>query len=254
MSTSEYLVKLNTVKNSCANCSAGDFCLSANLSIDQLDDFDGLVGHQRPIPRGQYIFRAGDDFDSIYVVKSGSVKTFVDSIDGEQQVTGFHFPGDILGADGIETGTHTYSVETLETSYVCELNFDQFEDMAVKVPLLQQRLLCSMSKQISREHEMMLLLGKLQSDRRLAIFIVDISERMEQRSRSAYSLHLSMTRHEIANYLGLAVETISRALTRFQKEGLLEVKGRSVLIKNYDGLQRLAVGSDLDPRLARQQG
>ncbi len=174
-----------------------------------------------------------------YVVHSGSVKTYVETASGEQQITGFHFPGALLGMDSIESEQHTYSVEALETSSICELKLPEFKQLTKTYPVLQQQLCKLMSHEIIHEQSMMLLLGKMSAERRLAYFLMDMSLSMQAHGLSANDFRLSMTRHDIANYLGLAIETVSRLLSYFQSMDMLDVARRNITILDRNILQSL---------------
>ena len=232
MNNDNHVLGFKTLDNKCKHCYAASFCLSSGLSDTDLSDFDTLVKRRKPLQRGERLFYGGDDFRSLYIVHSGSVKTYVESSDGEQQITGFYFPGDLLGFDGFEKAKHTYSVEALETSSFCEVPARQFEEAARRIPRLQQQFFRFISTEISREQELMLLLGKMTSKRRLASFFINISLCMQKQGYAADSINLTMTRHDIANYLGLVIETVSRLLTDFHNKGVLKVMRRHIEIKN----------------------
>jgi CRP/FNR family transcriptional regulator len=240
MTSTDQIISVDSLKSSCKNCHTEKFCLVKNLNDKELFDFNMLVKHRKPLQRGERLFQGGDSFHSLYIVQSGSVKTTVESKDGEQQITGFYFSGDIVGIDGFGSGRHTYSVEALETSSFCEIPFKQFEIVAKKIPLLQQQLFKYISREISREQELILLLGKMDSNRRLASFLMNMSSQLQQKGGSANNINLSMTRHDIANYLGLAIETISRILTQLHVKGVLDVMRRNIVILNQRQLSCIA--------------
>jgi CRP/FNR family transcriptional regulator len=234
------IISIDALKNNCNYCHSAQFCLVRNLKESELLDFNTLVKRRKPLQRGERLFQGGDSFFSLYIVYSGSVKTTIESKDGEEQITGFYSSGDLIGVDGFENGQHTYSVEALETSSFCEIPFSLFEDMAKKTPVLQMQLYRYISREISREQKLMLLLGRMNSRRKLATFLVTISLQLQQKGYSACNINLSMTRHDIASYLGLSIETVSRILTQLQNEKVLKVTCRNVIILNQRQLHSIA--------------
>lgn len=236
MSITPPIVELHRITKACDICHARDLCVASYLDEGDLERFDDIVGHRAPMVRGERLYLAGDDITSLFVLHSGSVKTYIESSDGDNQITGFHFPGDIIGIHGIENHVHTDTLETLETSSVCELSFSNFEDIRVVFPSLEKGLLRYVFREMSHEQLMLLVLGKMSAERRMAYFLLDISSRLEQHGLSPERINLTMTRHDIANYLGLAVETVSRILTRFQSVGIIDVDRRSITIKDQNSL------------------
>jgi CRP/FNR family transcriptional regulator len=234
------IISIDALKNNCNYCYSAQHCLVRDLKESELLDFNTLVKRRKPLQRGERLFLGGDSFHSLYVVHSGSVKTVIESKDGEQQITGFYFSGDLIGFDGFENGQHTYSVEALETSSFCEIPFSLFKGIAKKIPALQLQLLRYISREIIREQELMLLLGRMDSKRRLASFLIAISLQLQKKGYSTCDIDLSMTRHDIANYLGLAIETVSRLLTQLQNEGTLKVMHRNIIILNQRQLYSIA--------------
>jgi CRP/FNR family transcriptional regulator, anaerobic regulatory protein len=205
--------------------------------VERLDD---IVRRTRPpLHRGDYLFRGGERFHSLYVVKTGSVKTYAPSEDGGEQVLGFHLPGEIIGLDAIDSEVHACSARVLETSAICELPFDRLEELSTAIPSLQHQMYRLLSKEIGHDTEMLLLLGRKSAEERLAVFLLNMSQRLHQRGLSATDFHLSMSRHEIGNYLGLAVETVSRLFTRFQEEGLLRVDRKHIEFLDATGLEAI---------------
>jgi CRP/FNR family transcriptional regulator len=209
------------------------------LDPEDVDRLDDIIRRSKPLHRGDHLFRGGEGFRSLYVVKTGSVKTYAPSEEGGEQVLGFHLPGEIIGLDAIETEVHACSARVLETSAICELPFSRLEELSATIPSLQHQMYRLLSKEISQDTEMLLLLGKKNAEERLAAFLVNMSNRLHQRGLSATDFHLSMSRHEIGNYLGLAVETVSRLFTRFQEEGLLKVDRKHVQLLDMGGLEAI---------------
>ncbi|MBK8163138.1 MAG: fumarate/nitrate reduction transcriptional regulator Fnr [Gammaproteobacteria bacterium] len=196
--------------------------------------------HALPLRRGEYLFRAGDPLRAVFAVRSGSVKTFTSSGDDDERVTGFHLPGELIGLDAIGSGVYPCSARALETSSVCEVAYEGLEDLSMKIRGLQRQLLRLMSREIHHDEKMMVLLGGMAAEGRLAALLSNIAARFSERGFSSRTFRLSMSRNEIGSYLGLAVETVSRLFTRLQAEGLLSVQHRQVMIHDMDRLQRMA--------------
>jgi len=211
------------------------------IDVDRLDE---IVKRNRPLHRGDYLFREGDKFQCLYIVKTGSVKTYAPSEDGGEQVLGFHLPGELIGLDAIEKSRHHCSARVLETSAVCEVPFHQLEDLSTTIPSLQHQMYRLLSREISQDENMLTLLGKKNAEERLAAFLLSLSERFKRRGFSPSDFHLSMSRHEIGNYLGLAVETISRLFTRFQDEKLLKVERKHIQLLDIERLRCVVQGED----------
>jgi CRP/FNR family transcriptional regulator len=205
-----------------------------------LKELDRIIERRRPMERGTYLYRDGTPFEAIYAVRSGSIKTYTATREGHEQVTGFHLAGELLGLDAINSGSHPCTAKVLETTSVCEIPFESLEKLSDEIPGLQRQLLKIMSKELLAEQSLLTLLGKKNSQERLAAFLVSLSDRYQQRGFSPTEFHLSMSRDDIGNYLGLAMETVSRMFTRFQNEGLLRVEGRHVRILNLAHLRALA--------------
>jgi CRP/FNR family transcriptional regulator len=185
------------------------------------------------------LFRAGDSFQSLYAVRTGFFKTCVSSEDGRDQVTGFQMAGELLGLDGISHDRHNCDAIALEDSQVCVIPFSQLEDLSRDFTPLQHQFHKIMSREIVRDHGMMLLLGSMRAEERLAAFLLNLTQRLQARGFSASSLILRMTREEIGSYLGLKLETVSRTFSKFQDDGLLEVKQRHIRILDEAGLRQL---------------
>lgn len=212
------------------------------MGLDQgdIERLDKIVNRSKPYHRNDYLFREGDTFKGIYAVKTGSIKTYVSREDGSDQVLGFHLPGEIIGLDAIESGVHGCTAKILETTAVCLIPYEKLEKLSVEIPSLQHQMFRLMSREISNESSMLILLGKKNADERLATFLLSLSQRYKQRGFSSQEFNLSMSRNEIGNYLGLAVETISRLFTRFQDEGILKVERKHVELIDIEALKRIS--------------
>jgi CRP/FNR family transcriptional regulator len=231
---------LAAIKVACANCNLHHLCLPLGIDTQDIERLDDIINRKRPLARGEYLFRAGAPFHSIYAIRSGSVKSFTATLDGQEQVTGFHLPGELVGLDAISSDSHNCSARALETTSVCEIPYQELETLSARIPSLQRQLMRVMSREILQDEHMMMLLGRKAADERLAAMLVSISNRFKQRGFSAREFNLSMSRNDIGNYLGLAVETVSRLFTRFQEEGLLETERKHVRILDLERLSVLA--------------
>lgn len=220
----------------CQNCSFSHLCLPVSLDKNELSTLDEIIERKRPLHKHDKLVKAGEPFQAFYAVRSGSFKSFTSNTDGEEQIVGFHFPGDIIGFDGLLENTHQSYTQALETSMVCELPYETLDKMASNSSKLRHQLMRFMSSEIKQDHDLMMLLNKRNAEERLVHFLIHLSERFAERGFSARQFNLTMTRNEIGNYLGLTVETISRLLTRFQKEGLIKVEGKLITILNLEGL------------------
>ncbi len=215
-------------------CTFADSCAGAIASMDPL-----IVAHRR-VARGAQLFRSGESFRSLFSVRSGFFKTVVVTSDGREQVTGFHLDGDVIGLDGIGTRRHTSDAVALENSEVCVLPFDRLGALAMEVPELHNRLHGIMSREIVREHSVMLMLGSMNAEERVAAFLVDLMERLRARGWSGCETVLRMTRNEIGSYLGLTLETVSRAFSVLAAEGIIRVKLRHIQIIDAERLRRVS--------------
>ncbi|MBD3609764.1 MAG: fumarate/nitrate reduction transcriptional regulator Fnr [Gammaproteobacteria bacterium] len=237
---SEKVVDIAKIKVACQNCSLHQLCLPMGVDGEDLQKLDEIIKRRRPVKRGDDLFQVGDGFRAIYAVRSGSIKTYTPTHDGQEQVTGFHLPGEILGLDAISNSIHPCTAKSLETSSVCEIPFDRLEELGHQIPSLQRQMFKVMSREIFEEESHMLLLGKRNAEERLAAFLLSVSRRFKRRGFSDTEFNLSMSRNDIGNYLGLAVETVSRMFTRFQDDGVVEVDRKSVKILDMERLHRLA--------------
>jgi len=239
-------IKLHTPHQAhCKDCSLATLCLPLSLNMEDMNALDEIVKRGRPLKKGEFLFRQGDVFDSVFAVRSGALKTFSLSDSGEEQITGFHLPSELVGLSGMDTETYPVSAQALETTSVCEIPFERLDELSILLPQLRRQLMRVMSREIRDDQQMMLLLSKKTADERIATFLVNLSARFRARGFSPNQFRLAMSRNEIGNYLGLAVETVSRVFTRFQQNQLLEAEGKSVHILDPIELCALA-GGNLD--------
>lgn len=228
-----------TIKVACSNCNLRELCMPMGLSLEEIDRLDDVVANRRKIKRGTSLFRNGEKFTSLYAIRTGFFKTCVASEDGRDQVTGFQMAGEIIGLDGIVNDHHTCDAVALEDAEVCVMPFDRIEDLSREINSLQRHVHKIMSREIVREHGVMLLLGSMRAEERLAAFLLNLVQRLHARGFSQSELILRMTREEIGSYLGLKLETVSRTFSKFVEDGIVEVKQRHVRILDTDGLSRL---------------
>ena len=232
-------VRADTVKAACSDCNLRELCLPLGLSADELTRLDALVATRRSVARGDTLFRTGDAFQALFAVRTGFFKTCVSSEDGRDQVTGFQMAGELLGLDGISHDRHACDAVALEDSQVCVIPFEDLERLSHQFRELQHQFHKIMSREIVRDHGVMLLLGSMRAEERLAAFVLNLTQRLHARGFSASSLILRMTREEIGSYLGLKLETVSRTFSKFQDDGLLEVKQRHIRVLDEAGLRQV---------------
>ena len=230
-------------KVACSACSLRETCLPVGLSEESLDRVDTLVAQRRRVPRGDALFRTGDTFQHLFAVRAGFFKTCVSTEDGRDQVTGFQMAGELLGLDGIGTDHHMCDAIALEDSQVCVIPYHMLEEVSHKVMELQHQFHRIMSREIVRDHGVMMLLGSMRAEERVAAFLLNLTRRLRARGYSGSSLVLRMTREEIGSFLGLKLETVSRTFSKFQDAGLLKVKQRQILLLDPEGLRDI-VGAD----------
>jgi len=210
------------------------------LADSEIEHLDNIVQRKKLLKKGEFLFKAGDPFDAIYAIRSGSLKSYTISSEGIEQLTGFHLPGEMVGLNAVSTTNYPSFAKALETSLVCSIPFDRLEILARELPGLQSQLFRVMSNEIRDEQQLMMLLSKKNADERFAAFVMNLSARYRRRGLSDKEFFLTMTRSDIANYLGLAVETVSRLITRLQKKGLIEMKDRYLCIADPSELSHLA--------------
>ena len=232
---------MTTVRHvACSNCNLRELCMPAGLSAAQLERIDHLVSKRIRIKRGESLFRAGDRFEFLFAVRTGFFKICVGAEDGREQVTGFQMAGEILGLDGIVTEQHSCDAVALEDSEVCVLPFEEVERIAREIRALQTHVHKVMSREIVREHGVMMLLGSMRAEERVAAFLLNLVRRLHARGFSQSELVLRMTREEIGSYLGLKLETVSRTFSRFAEEGIVQVRQRHLRILDTQALEALA--------------
>ena len=213
---------------SCSNCCLQHVCLPCGLDTEALCDMDDLTRVKRRVTKGSTLYRSGDAFESLYAVRSGSFKTVGTSREGEEKVTGLHLPGEVMGLDAINSRQHAYDAVALEDSEVCTIPYARLTQLALRIPELQQQLLRILSGDISRDQGLMLLLGGMDAEQRIAAFLLSLSRRYQKLGYAATRFSVRMTREEIGSYLGLTLETVSRLFSRLHRDGLISAHQREV--------------------------
>lgn len=230
---------MQALKVACHNCNLRELCLPAGVSTQELDALDALVYTRRKVKRGESLYLSGEAFKSIYAVRSGFFKSRVNTDDGRDQVTGFSMAGEILGMDGIGHDAHTCDAIAIEDSEVCTIPYARLEGVSQQLPSLQRHFHKIMSREIVRENGVLLLLGVMRAEERVAAFLLNLSQRLSARGYSPLEFHLRMTREEIGSYLGLKLETVSRVFSKFHADELIEVEQKYVRLRNINGLRAL---------------
>lgn len=242
-------VDVDQLRNVCSTCSLRELCLPAGLDPEELAQVDRMVNRRQPVKRGDYLYRAGAELRSLYAIRTGFMKSCVLYEDGREQVAGFHMMGDLMGLDAISSDRHMCDAVALEDSEVCEIPFAVLERLSREIPSLLSHFNRIMSREIVRDYGVMLLLGSMRAEERLAAFLLNLSQRFAARGYSPLEFHLRMTREEIGSYLGLKLETISRVLSHFQDEEMIVVRNKRIRITNMDALRAL-IGQDERPATA----
>lgn len=224
----------------CCDCGLLGMCQVAGLDSDDHSLLEKVVNRRQSVSKGTRIIKAGGSFDSIYAVKSGAFKTTMINEEGNEQIINFHFPGELFGLEALENANYAYTVEALENSSVCRLNFSNIEHLGVRQNDFQHQLIRAMSRRVLHDQWMSSLLGAQNAEQRVAAFIIAISSRFDERGLSKDQFRLPMSRDDIANYLGLAVETVSRMFKQFHNRNILMARGRNTLINDMAALRQIA--------------
>lgn len=236
------VVPSTPLSKECPDCSFVEWGERSGLNTAELKRFCSLVEHRRPRKSGELLYRAGSALGVLYVIYSGFSKTIINDGQGHEQITGFSMPGDLIGLDAIATGKHQCTTVALEDSRLCGMSFADLQTLIQEIPALQRHFHRSMGAEITRDHGMMMLLGAMRAEQRAAMFLLNLSRRFALRGRSATRFRLPMTRQEIGNYLGLQLETVSRAFSHLADAGLLVIDYKDFEITDPEGLQLLLQG------------
>jgi CRP/FNR family transcriptional regulator len=229
---------VTSLKTTCSACHLKDLCLPCGLNVNDVERLDGMMFGRRKIAMGETLYSEGDRFQYIYAVRIGTFKSALTLADGREQVSGFHLAGELLGLDGVAAGTHASTATALEDTDVCAIPYAHLNELATQSPNLQMVVARLMSREIVREHSLMMLLGSMNAEERLAAFLLNLSQRMKARGYSPSEFHLRMSRAEIGSYLGMKLETVSRTFSAFQQQRMLEVDKKHIRITDLDLLAR----------------
>lgn len=228
----------------CSACSMHALCLPMGLGESDMEKLDRIIGRRRKVPKDSHLYRVGDPFTNLYAIRLGHFKTMQIHPNGDQQVTGFQMAGELLGMDAISTERHHCNAIALEDSEVCEIPFARLEQLFGEMPRLLHHFHRMMSQEITREQGVMLLLGNMRAEQRFAAFLTNLSSRYAVRGYSSTAFQLRMTREEIGNYLGLTIESISRLLSKFKKQGWIKVSNRDLELLQPATLKAVAAGTE----------
>ncbi len=228
-------LNVDRLRQACSRCSLQDLCLPVGVTAQDIELLDSMVETIGPLHGGDHLFHQGESFQSLYAVRSGCIKSYVDTEGGDEQVLGFHLPGELVGMDAIHRGTHQCSALALDTAMVCRLPFEQLSEMTRRIPNLQKQLFRLMSRDLETSYS---LSAHHSVDERLAAFLLGFGDRMRARGFSQTHFVLPMSRQDIASYLRLAPETVSRALSRFASDSLIEISRRDIKVMNRGDLER----------------
>jgi len=234
-------------KNSCAVCRLADLCLPYGLHANEVQKLATIVKNKRPLRTDEFLYSQGDEGQSLYAVKSGSFRSFITNSDGLEQTIGFYLPGELMGLDSLQFGRYTCSIVALETGTVCDLPISHLKELCTEIPGLQAQLIRVLGKEITSDHDKILLLGHRSAKARMATFLLMLSLRYAALGFSSTEFNLSMRRHDIANFLGLTIETVSRQLAYLSKQEIISIQQRSVQIKNLALLRSIVEPSQPVP-------
>jgi len=230
---------MSAPQSRCAACGVHNHCVSSGLTEFDLRRLDTIVSRRR-LERGQTLYRMGDPFSSLYAIRLGHFKSHQVSINGTEQITGFQMAGELMGLDGISNGRHNCFAVALEDSEVCEIPFDRLQALFAEIPELLRHFHRIMSQEITHYRGAMLVLGKMLAEQRFAMFLLNLSSRYHAHGYSSTRYQLRMSRDDIANYLGLTIESVSRLLSKFKTMKLITVDRREIVIHDLQQLKWLA--------------
>lgn len=241
------MTEMKTAFNaSCLNCGLQKICFPTGLSKGEMDELDDIVQRKAPLQKNQELFSAGEPFTSLYAIRAGVIKVFSFSDSGEEIIHGFYLPGDVVGIDALSSQTHLFNAVALDATSVCTLPFEELSDLSMKIPHLNTQVLSIMSKEVVEGRLHSELLTKKNADQRIAQFIWSMAERYKNRGYHYLEFRLSILHRDVATYLGLTPETVSRILAKLHQEGVVTWKKKEVNIHNEAKLKSLAGVADLE--------
>lgn len=236
-------MKLTQNAISCNDCSLNKICLPHGLSDPEIKQLESIIDKTTKLKKKDIVFKANDEITGVYAVKSGSIKTSISNADGQEQVLEFHLPGDMLGFDAFNEGKHICDAVVLEDTFICKIPIDAFDGLCNRLPNLRKEMRHQVGKEIEHNQRLLLALGQQQTDERFASFLLQMSNHFQTRGFSSKEFTLPMPRQDLSNYLGMAVETLSRIISRMTENGLIRIDHRMVYIVDNDKLQCLAHAS-----------
>lgn len=228
----------------CSSCRLADICIPIALEMEDVNKLETIVNRGKALNKGEHIYREDEDFKSVYAVRLGCVKTYRLTGDGKEQVTGFYLPGEVFGVDGVAGGTHSNSAISLDTSAICAIPFERLEELSSSIPSLQRHLFKLLGREIAEDQKLITMLSKNSADERMAALFLSLSKRYSERGLSGTNIRLPMSRGDIANYLGLTVETVSRVLSRMQKQHIIAIDNKEVELLDEGKLRQITVNCE----------
>lgn len=238
-SSAAEVLDIGSLRKNCAQCSLRQLCLPAGIAAQDVERLDRLVRRRRPLARGEYLYRSGSPMAALFVSREGTFKTVALGEDGDEQVIGFHLPGELIGLDGMGEGVHRCESVALEDASVCEVPMADITRVAAEIPSLQAQLFRVMGRSMGRDQDHLEMLGRRHAGQRMALFLHSISERLESLGHSSEVIRLPMSREDLASFLGLVIETVSRTLSKMQEEGVIKVQGRKLRVLDRERLDRM---------------
>lgn len=244
MSDKPSISEIGHKETSCEDCSLFNLCFAHDISAEEREEINRVLKRQQPVERSDHLFHGGQSAKTVSVVRSGSVKAYQLSHEGDEIVSGFYLPGEILGLDALSNEKHPGFAVALEDSRTCEIPFKDFIAMLQSSPKLNQVMLRLLSEEMAETRELLLVVGRLDARTRVALFLMSMSRRLARRNQDPDQFRLTMDRRDIANYLGLTIETVSRTLSALQREKVIEVRGKLVRVLDRDSLEEMAMRVD----------
>jgi len=232
-------IPISEMSPRCSTCSLGQLCLPVGMTQHDLDKMDTLVQERVRVRKGETLYRLGDPLTAVFAIRFGTLKTHLTMEDGRSQITGFHLPGEVVGLDGLGEMQHASDATALEDTEVCVVRFGDLESLSGALPSLQHQFMRLMSREISQDQVMLITLGSMRAEERLAAFLMNLSERLSARGYSSSEFVLRMSREEIGSYLGLKLETVSRLFSRFAEAGLIQIRQRHVKLVDMPGIKQI---------------
>ncbi len=240
MTDSGKISDLDRNEVSCEDCALFSLCFAQEISSEERERLDMVLKRRQPAERNDHLFHGGQNLKSVTVLRTGSVKAYSLSHDGDEIVSGFYLPGEVIGLDALSSEKHPGFAVALEDSRYCEIPFRDFQRMLNESPKLNQVMLRMLSEEMTETRELLLVVGRLDARTRVSLFLLSLSRRLARRNQDPDRFRLTMDRRDIANYLGLTIETVSRTLSGLQRDGIIDVRGKQVRVLDRRALQEAA--------------